>query len=108
MCSDGPHLREALEEEYQGQQLTNTNMSSFPAARKHFLEGLEASLDRRFLNTQEGVILSSRIVKLDTWPEAQDSEGALRRHSVFVGSFYFRFSVTCFGCGVSIVCCVHV
>lgn len=75
--SHGPHLRKVIEvSEYEGTPLTHCNAVEFKSARIKLLEQMETALEKRFVDFSQshpGVILSTKIADITTWPKSWDT-----------------------------------
>ena len=50
-------------------------VTSFECGRRELVDGLKASLDKRFEDISVGVIRASEIVNFKTWPTQADNAG---------------------------------
>ena len=57
------------------QKTLSGNLISFECGRRELVDGLKASLDKRFEDISVGVIRASEIVNFKTWPTQADNAG---------------------------------
>ena len=76
LCRSGALLTklEVAGDMYHGTQL-KTGGPSFQPARVELTDNLITALDKRFSDGEEGVILATALLNLQTWPDQNDSAG---------------------------------